>query len=131
MESLQEDTEHPIVVWYLSQRGQGVDGLDILSLNPQFLDRYIKNDMKAALEVNRIELSRDWRELKSEQGIEMLRKIEGFNLEGKQSIAAEPVDPTYVITIDNLLKMLSIQLRMKNGLPVMIMVCLCTRGCVV
>eukprot|EP00456_Euglypha_rotunda_P019720 TRINITY_DN17417_c0_g3_i3.p1 TRINITY_DN17417_c0_g3~~TRINITY_DN17417_c0_g3_i3.p1 ORF type:complete len:178 (+),score=26.96 TRINITY_DN17417_c0_g3_i3:132-665(+) len=31
------------------------------------------------------------------------------------------VDPGYVITIDNLLKMLSIQLRMRNNLPVVIM----------
>ena len=31
------------------------------------------------------------------------------------------IDPSYVVTVDNLLKMLSIQMRMKNNLPVVIM----------
>lgn len=33
----------------------------------------------------------------------------------------ESIDPSYVLTVDNLLKMLSILLRLKNNTPVCIM----------
>ncbi len=115
-----EDTEHPVVLWYYSQRGQEVDGLDILSLNPRFLERYIRNDMKAALTANGLDFVKDWRDMKSEQGAEIVRKVEGWNMHRFARKVEQP-DPAYVVTIDNLLKMLSIQLRMKNHLPVVIM----------
>jgi len=116
-----EDTEHPVVLWYTSDRGQYVEGLDILSLNPRFLDRYIQRDMKAALEENSIELDKNWRSLRSEQAIELIRKVEGFGLLRSLHRDVEPLDTSYVVTIDNMLKMLSIQLRLNNNLPVVIM----------
>lgn len=147
---MRADTEHPVVVWYTSTRGQYVEGMDILSLNPRFLDRYIKvravcpvccepdlppirnsvcgtngcprvspcpraalhchdaapsvtccqlpfvvshvqSTLKAALEVNRMDLGRNWKELKSEQGIEIIKKVEGFAMMRSQRLV--PVDP--------------------------------------
>ena len=54
--------------------------------------------------------------------MEILKKVEGWRLAaGASDMKLHPVSAGYVITIDNLLKMLSIQLRLRNGLPVMIM----------
>jgi energy-coupling factor transporter ATP-binding protein EcfA2 len=116
------DSTHPICLFYMSNRGEYVEGLDVLSLNPRFLDSYINNDMKAALIHNRIQLDRDWNELKSAEAIEMIRKVEGINIWGKSKdkLSADSVDTSYVVTVDNLLKMLSIQMRIKNNLPVVI-----------
>ncbi len=106
-----EDTEHPVVLFYTSSRGQEIEGMDILSLNPRFVDRYIRPDMKAFFKDNLIDLEFDWRELRTERAVEILRKVEGFGMGGQSRLPVENIDPTYVVTIDNLLKMLSIQVR--------------------
>ena len=117
-----EDTEHPVVLFYTSSRSQDISGMDILSLNPRFVDRFIQPAMKEALKANAIDLEKDWKNIKSEVGIEILMKVEGFSMvQGGGKLRVEPVDPSYVITVDNLLKMLSIQMRLKNHLPVVIM----------
>ena len=115
-----EDTEHPIALFYYDQRGQSVDGLDVICLNPRFLDQYVDAGVKGALQGNNIEFGRDWKDLTSEDGVEIVRKVEGFAM-NQVSRKVDPVDATYVITIDNLLKMLSISFRLKYGLPVIIM----------
>ena len=66
-----------------------------------------------------VKLNRDWSEMTTEQAVEMLRKVQGEG--GAVSRPVRPVEPAYVMTIDNLLKMLSILLRIKNDLPVIIM----------
>ena len=72
------------------------------------MEKYIRADMRAALKENKIDMGKDWHKLKTEEAIEILRKVEG-SLHTKLEV--DPIDPTYVVTIDNLLKMLSIQLR--------------------
>ncbi len=49
----------------------------------------------------------------------MLRSLEvgSYNLLGED----EPLEPGYILTVDNMLKMLSIQLRLLFNLPVIIM----------
>ena len=54
-----------------------------------------------------------------QEGIRILRRLEGFNM--RFSTGKIGPDPTYVVTIDNLLKMLAIQLRLRNGLPILVM----------
>jgi len=115
-----EDTEHPVVLFYTSLPGQPVEGIDILSLNPRFLDRYISRDMGNVLKHNGVELDKDWRELSNDRAIEIVRGVEGRAL-ANATLPCKPVDKGYVVTIDNLLKMLSIQLRLQNNLPVVIM----------
>jgi hypothetical protein len=47
-----EDSEHPIVMWYEGRAYEGeVEGLDILSLNPRFLDRYIDRALNENLKL--------------------------------------------------------------------------------
>eukprot|EP00975_Prorocentrum_lima_P033266 6981706-Prorocentrum_lima.AAC.1 len=62
-------------------------------------------------------MSRDWKNMRSEEGIGILKKVEGRTYGAPPEMKIERIDPSYVITIDNMLKMLSIQLRLKNGLP--------------
>ncbi len=111
---------HFKVLFYASFPGQPVEGIDILSLNPRFLDRYISRDMGMVLKHNGVELDKDWRELSNDRAIEIVRRVEGRAL-ANSTLPCNAVDKGYVVTIDNLLKMLSIQLRLQNNLPVVIM----------
>ncbi len=109
-------------MFYTGFPGQPVEGIDILSLNPRFLDRYISQDMGMVLRHNGVELDKDWRELSNDRAIEIVRRVEGHHvLLANTVLPSNAVDKGYVVTIDNLLKMLSIQLRLQNNLPVVIM----------
>jgi hypothetical protein len=117
-----EDTEHPIVLWYNGQRSEEVEGLDILSLNPRFLDRWINPALKDVLRANAIDFDFDWKKMQSERGMDIIRKVEGFSMFGdRRNLPPPPLEPGYVITVDNMTKMVSIQMRLKNNLPVVIM----------
>ena len=72
-----ENSEHPICV-FKSGFGDTVNGIEVLSLNPRFLDQYIDRGLKQALETQQLELSKDWTKLKNEEAEEMLRSVEGF-----------------------------------------------------
>jgi midasin (ATPase involved in ribosome maturation) len=113
------------VVFYTGFPGQPVEGIDILSLNPRFLDGYISQDMGMVLKHNGVELDKDWRELSNDRAIEIVRRVEGHHVLLANAVllpsSSAVVDTGYVVTIDNLLKMLSIQLRLQNNLPVVIM----------
>uniref|UniRef100_A0A7S0DVA6 Uncharacterized protein n=1 Tax=Amorphochlora amoebiformis TaxID=1561963 RepID=A0A7S0DVA6_9EUKA len=119
-----DDTDHPVCVWYEAfRRGGGYDGFDILSLNKRFLNQYISPMLVENLKVQGLRnLDRDWSRLTSEEAMTILKKVEGWRLTaGSSDMKLHEISAGYVITIDNLLKMLSIQLRLRNGLPVMIM----------
>jgi hypothetical protein len=75
-----DETDHPLCLFYSSSQGEYVDGMDILSLNSDFLSQYIPDNIKASLVQNHIELDRDWKAMTSEQGIEIIRKVEGKQL---------------------------------------------------
>ncbi len=116
------DTDHPIVLWLSSPQAQEVEGMQILSLNKQFVSRYIDQGMKQALIQNNLDFDRDWSNLKSEEGISIIQKVQGYSFSPVHpELKAAPIDHSYVITVDNLLKMISIQMRLKNNLPVVIM----------
>jgi len=97
-----------------------VDGVDVLSLNKGYVARYIDQALRQFLETQGWDFSRDWEKMTNEEGVELLRHVEGLAaFSGRGGITA--LDGGYVLTVDNLLKMLSIQLRMKFNLPVIIM----------
>ena len=110
-----EDTDHPLVMFYPSKDGLNIDGLDILSLNPSFLNNYIQGELKEACEHNFIKLSRDWKKLSSNDAIKIIQqahgKIHATNLPYPE------LNQSYVITVDNLVKMISILFRLKNNIP--------------
>jgi hypothetical protein len=113
-----EESEHPVVLFKMNFDGD-VDGVDILSLNSDFVDRYIHGDLKRNLEENYLDFNRDWSNITNEEGVEILRNVEGLTYSNRGGL--DSLEPGYVMTVDNLLKMLSIQLRLRFNLPVVIM----------
>jgi energy-coupling factor transporter ATP-binding protein EcfA2 len=116
-----ENSDHPVAVWLMAPDGVSVDGVNILSLNARFVDAFINRNLKATLGPGGIchppiEFNRDWSKLKNAEGVEILRHAMGW--EGQ---VADRLNPRYVLTVDNLLKMLSISLRVKFGMPVIVM----------
>lgn len=94
-----ENSDHPVVLFYQSAYGTEVTGLDILSLNKEFADQYFHGNLKQALQHNGIDFNFDWAGLKNDQAIEMIRRVEGYI-----GATEENIDPGYVVTVDNLLK---------------------------
>lgn len=113
-----EESEHPIVAFKMDRNGDAV-AVDILSLNHQFVDRYINGQLKQSLEENHFDFNKDWEKVSNEEGVSILRQIEGLDDEYRGGLHA--LEPGYVMTVDNILKMLSIQLRLRCNLPVVIM----------
>ena len=116
-----ENSDHPVAVWLMSPDGYGIDGVNILSLNPRFVDAYIGRNLKQALGPGGVchpplEFNRNWSKLTNAEAMDILKHASGW---GGQ-VAAQ-LDQRYVMTVDNLLKMLSIALRIRNGMPVIVM----------
>lgn len=92
------------------------------SLNPTFVDQYISRGLRLELEQQHLDFNRDWEKITNEEGVQRIREVEGLlgpEYGGRGGLHA--LDDGYVLTVDNLLKMFSIQLRMKFNLPVIIM----------
>jgi len=115
-----ESVDHPIVVFYTDTKGQEISGLDVFSLNNRFTSKFLHPTLQQALIENKVDLNKDWSELTTEEGMALIKKVEGSWI-SQARIPCDDVEPSYVITIDNMLKMLSIQLRLRNNLPVVIM----------
>lgn len=113
-----EESEHPIVAFKMNRYGEAL-AVDILSLNPQFVDRHIHGPLKHSLEENSFDFNKDWDRVTNEEGVSILRQIEGLDDDFRGGLHA--LEPGYVMTVDNILKMLSIQLRLRCNLPVVIM----------
>eukprot|EP00656_Telonema_subtile_P027205 TRINITY_DN2923_c0_g1_i1.p1 TRINITY_DN2923_c0_g1~~TRINITY_DN2923_c0_g1_i1.p1 ORF type:complete len:2755 (-),score=765.54 TRINITY_DN2923_c0_g1_i1:91-8355(-) len=113
-----ESSDHPIV-YFNHGWGDEVSGVGFISVNREFLDQFVTNDLRHNLEAQGIELTKDWSELTAEQAVEVLTGVEGMSA-GEAGAGVNQPDPGYIYTIDNLLKMLSIQMRLKYDLPVVI-----------
>ena len=111
-----EQSDHPVAVWKLHFGGVGVDGVDILSMNPAFVAQHLNDNLRHILRGHGLEFDRDWKKLTNEQAIDLL-----CHAMGRSRDARPRLQSGYVITVDNLLKMLSIALRMRCGLPVIVM----------
>ena len=115
-----ESSDHPVVLFRLDPRTTEVDGVDLLSLNQSYVDQYIDRALRQELETQNIDFGKDWSKITNEEGAKWLRSVEGLRSEGGRG-GVGAMDEGYVLTIDNLLKMISIQLRLKYQLPVVIM----------
>jgi ABC-type glutathione transport system ATPase component len=96
-----------------------VAGINIISLNPEFVSQYINETLKSNLRHNNIQFERDWQKMTNAEGVDILRAVEGLDRDALGGVSA--LETGYVLTVDNVLKMLSIQMRLKLGLPVIIM----------
>jgi energy-coupling factor transporter ATP-binding protein EcfA2 len=121
-----DQKEHPVVVWYES-KGKA-SGLNFVCKSHSYVDVAFRSrrQLLENLKLNGIDLRRNWLQFGSddadaEEAIQMLRMVDGSLLASRSTVPTPPPERTYVITVDNLLKMLSILLRVKNGIPVMIM----------
>ena len=74
-----EQSDHPIVI-FLSEYGDEVSGLEVLSLNEQFLSRFVPRNMQQVLQQNGMDLSSDWSQLKQERALKIVRACEGTAL---------------------------------------------------
>lgn len=110
-----EQNDHPVVAFSIDPRNGCVGGLSILSLQANFLSKYMDRQLIEFLNQSGFELSRDWSKLTNDEGVRILRNLEGMAVEFTE------LEDGYVLTIDNLLKMMSIQLRLKNHLPAIVM----------
>lgn len=125
-----ESSDHPIVLFKLEPRDASVSGVDLMSLNSSFVDRYLDRQLRAELEASGIDFKKDWTKIGNDEAARRLREVEGLfdRAEGGRG-GVEAMDPGYTLTVDNLLKMISIQLRLKFNLPVRVFCCLlCSRS---
>jgi len=112
-----EDSEHPFVV--LNQADVQLSnilpgGIGIISLNPRLIDETMDRNMKTILVLNGYKFDVDYSKMTKDEAQALLRVILGVWHE-------DDPDFNYVLTFDNLMKMISIQLRVKCNIPVVIM----------
>lgn len=140
-----ESSDHPIVQFNVDPRTLDVGGVDLISLDASLVDRYLKANLRMWCQGQGMDFGRDWSKITNEDGVRRLRAVEGLTDHSPGGLRC--MDEGYVLTIDNLLKMFrwisflkfllcsrfvlhmrlrffflrSVQLRMKNNLPVVIM----------
>ncbi|CAD7944987.1 unnamed protein product [Amoebophrya sp. A25] len=142
-----EAKDHPLSIFKLSKPGR-VSGIDILSLNRKTIEKNWKLDRQftRSLDNNGLKLFKDWSEATPEDCWKLIRMAKGMSTAQPGAAGGNPYAAMhqqggssssssmgrggghqtlgkthYVLTIDNLLKILSILLRMEYGLPVIIM----------
>jgi hypothetical protein len=60
-----EASDHPVVVFKMSPRGDGsVDGVDLLSLNPALVETYIDRALRLELEASGLDFAKDWNKVR-------------------------------------------------------------------
>ena len=112
-----DDSAHPFIFF----NHAGVDlsgilpsGLGIISLNPGLLNQTMDQNMKGILKHNGFDLDLDYTKITREVALCLLGTILGFDPDFLYQ-------SEYVLTIDNIMKILAIQLRVRYGIPVLIM----------
>lgn len=58
----------------------GIDGLEILTLNPNYINQYFDNNLKQILTQSGFNFAKDWSKMTNEEGVMILRDIEGIYL---------------------------------------------------
>jgi hypothetical protein len=115
-----ENSRHPIASFRKNDNG-AIIGCNIMSLRKDFLGEFIDPVLQNSLSLNDLKLERDWTKVTYEEAVQLVIQIEGGDLLRRAGQAPAPRAPDYVVTIDNLLKLMSIQQRLKYGLPVILM----------
>lgn len=112
-----ETCAHPVVA-FNKDGSNRVIGINILSLRPDFLGTFISEELKRTLTSMGVKLERDWTQVTQEEAMKLLVWVEGGAVFRDNVVAPET---NYVITVDNMIKLLSVQQRLRFGLPVVLM----------
>jgi len=65
------------------------------------------------------QFNRDWKTITNAEGCEIMRRAEGLNAASIGGVGS--MVKGYMLTVDNLLKMISLQLRLRFHLPSVVM----------
>jgi MoxR-like ATPase len=114
-----DESDHPLILFVRQENA--IKGIKVLSSNDKFFESNITPVLKNALFSNNI-LDRDWdwANMTNEDAISFIHNLMG-QMPETLGEAVDRVEPGYMITTDNLLKMLSIVYRILSDLPVIIM----------
>jgi len=119
-----EHQDHPITLFPLDEN-MCVKGMDLIALNKDYIvGTYMDEAQAKFLEGNQVRLRKDWTKVTTKEAIEVIRKCRGLPTlpdDSPMMLQATMGRTQYVVTIDNLLKTLSILLRLEYGLPVIMM----------
>ena len=113
-----ESCIHPVANFKKNDRGN-IIGCNIMSLQRDFIGNFIDRNLQNSLNLNDLKLDRDWSKVTHQDAVQLVHQIEGGSLLQKKDYLQGPKD--YVVTVDNLIKLMSIQQRLKYGLPVILM----------
>eukprot|EP00929_Paragymnodinium_shiwhaense_P043162 TRINITY_DN22233_c0_g2_i1.p1 TRINITY_DN22233_c0_g2~~TRINITY_DN22233_c0_g2_i1.p1 ORF type:complete len:3205 (-),score=983.73 TRINITY_DN22233_c0_g2_i1:80-9475(-) len=113
-----ESMTHPVAYFVRNEKG-GVIGCNVLSLNKDFLGTFIDGALQRTLKLQGIQLDKDWSTATHEDAMKCVYNIQGGRARGHVYNITGPAE--YVVTVDNLIKLLSIQQRLKYALPVILM----------
>jgi hypothetical protein len=113
-----ESCVHPIASFKKNEYGIIV-GCNIMSLQRNFLGNFIDRNLQNSLNLNDLKLEKDWSKVTHQEAVSLVHLTEGGELLKKKDHLQGPKD--YVVTVDNLLKLMSIQQRLKYALPVILM----------
>lgn len=111
--------ENPLAIFKRSTANK-VIGIDILSKNRWFVDQFIQRNTLNSFKLSGIELERDWRKQSHKECLKLMLYVEGGDAL-RRDLNQLPGPQEYVVTEDNLIKLLSIQQRLKYKLPVVLM----------
>jgi hypothetical protein len=90
-------------------------GMSIISVNPRIVDDFMDDELRQTLTLNGFSFTKDYSKITTQEALQTLGSILGVPAYNGE------FDNSYVITIDTLMKMLAIQLRVRFGIPVVIM----------
>lgn len=113
-----ETMEHPVAYFVLGATGN-VQGCQVMSMNPEYVTQFIPLQLVRTLELQGIHLKKDWSKASHQEAVKCVLDVEGGRLYDQKYSIGGPEE--YVVTVDNLIKLMTIQQRLKYGLPVCLM----------
>ena len=122
-----DEIDHPLVMWMRDSRGR-CRAIDFISPNPAALDRWFAPKLKSVLisQMCGEVFKKDWQQMSTEEGVTIVQTAAGMRAASASAFPAEleaaipPPHAGYVVTVDTVLKMLAVALRLKNRLPVVV-----------
>jgi hypothetical protein len=111
---------HPIANFKRNEQAV-VIGCNIMCLtnSKDFLAKFIDRNLENSLNLNDLKLDKDYTHITHQEAVQLVLAVEGGDVLRRRDHLNGPSD--YVVTVDNLIKLMSIQQRLKYGLPVLIM----------
>ena len=104
----------PMILPCISPTGTGIVGYKLLALDPSQVPQATKDYWSKGFKFNTNWSFKDYSDISQEEGQELLQTVLGVTKMGD-------VPERFVITIDNIMKMLAIYFRVASGIPVVIM----------